>query len=437
MKKILFVLVLSLFFCSSAIGQHRDSVKTGWNFGALPAISFDSNLGFQYGALVNLFYYGDGSTYPVYRHSIYAEVSRYTKGTTVFRTYYDSKFLIPKIRINVDAAYLTDQMMILHGFNGYKARYMPEYIDPESDNYISKGFYGYDRKMLRFLSYFEGNIASNLKWAAGADVYSFDINSVNKGKLDLPEDSTLYEYYTAYGGIAENQKNGGTHIYIKGGLIYDTRDFEPNPMSGMRTELLFFASPDVEGKGLSHIKMAFTHRQYFTLVKQRLSFAYRVSYHGTIAGTTPWYLQQTIHTPMLRRTLSEGLGSNTTMRGVVRNRIVGDGVAYANLELRWKFLYFRLLNQNFYLATTPFIDAGMVVQPYNKDRLEEMQRNIDLYSVKKPQLVTTSKEVPHVCAGIGVQAAMNQNFILSVDVGKALDGRDGNMGFYIGLNYIF
>ena len=34
----------------------RDEVvKTGWTFGALPAISYNSDLGFQYGALVNLF----------------------------------------------------------------------------------------------------------------------------------------------------------------------------------------------------------------------------------------------------------------------------------------------------------------------------------------------------------------------------------------------
>ena len=36
-------------------------LKTGWKFGgALPAITFDSDLGFQYGALVEFFNYGDG-----------------------------------------------------------------------------------------------------------------------------------------------------------------------------------------------------------------------------------------------------------------------------------------------------------------------------------------------------------------------------------------
>lgn len=36
--------------------QEKEMVtKTGWNFGALPTITFDTDLGFQYGALVNLY----------------------------------------------------------------------------------------------------------------------------------------------------------------------------------------------------------------------------------------------------------------------------------------------------------------------------------------------------------------------------------------------
>jgi len=41
-----------------------DRIKSGWNVGGLPVVSFDSDLGFQYGALVNLYHYGDGSRYP-------------------------------------------------------------------------------------------------------------------------------------------------------------------------------------------------------------------------------------------------------------------------------------------------------------------------------------------------------------------------------------
>ena len=53
MKKIPALIIASLMAISS-FGQ-EPAGKTGWNFGALPAIAFDTDLGFQYGGLVNLF----------------------------------------------------------------------------------------------------------------------------------------------------------------------------------------------------------------------------------------------------------------------------------------------------------------------------------------------------------------------------------------------
>ncbi len=79
------LLLLSL----SVLSQEK--VKKGFGFGALPAVSFDSDLGFQYGAIVNLFHYGDGTNYPKYDHSLYLEWSRYTKGTGINRVMYDTE----------------------------------------------------------------------------------------------------------------------------------------------------------------------------------------------------------------------------------------------------------------------------------------------------------------------------------------------------------
>ena len=47
----------------------KDKIKKGWNFGGLPILAYDSDMGLQYGALANIYYYGDGSTYPQYFHS--------------------------------------------------------------------------------------------------------------------------------------------------------------------------------------------------------------------------------------------------------------------------------------------------------------------------------------------------------------------------------
>jgi hypothetical protein len=40
-------------------------------------------------------------------------------------------------------------------------------------------------------------------------------------------------------------------------------------------------------------------------------------------------------------------------------------------------------------------------------------------------------------AGASMMLAMNQNFVIAIDFGKALNKQDGNIGFSIGLNYLF
>ena len=62
------------YFVSGQVEKAKtDSVKikTGWNFGAIPTITFDTDQGFQYGAAVNFYNFGDGSAFPRYNHSLY------------------------------------------------------------------------------------------------------------------------------------------------------------------------------------------------------------------------------------------------------------------------------------------------------------------------------------------------------------------------------
>ncbi|MBO5960976.1 MAG: hypothetical protein J6P99_03985, partial [Paludibacteraceae bacterium] len=86
-----------------AVDSLGRKIKTGWNFGALPSVAFDADLGFQGGALANVYYYGDGSQYPEYIHSLYVEAAYTTKRYGIFRANYDSKYLIPNHRLTLDA----------------------------------------------------------------------------------------------------------------------------------------------------------------------------------------------------------------------------------------------------------------------------------------------------------------------------------------------
>lgn len=447
--------------------KKKEKVKKGWTFGAVPDIAYDSDLGFRYGGLVNFYYFGDGSSYPRYNHSIYLEWSHTTKGSDKKVFTFDSYTLIPKIRFTADVSYITEQGLDFYGFNGYNSTFNNDFItqtkginmlrynaDSVPQNFIEKQdfskapyrlFYKHDRKMLRIITSFKGKfLIPKMQWLAGAELYWNQISPIDYAKLNAGKDDgdlllfnhypdpantdsvlpgTLYERYVNWGIITQNEKEGGWTPYAKLGLIYDTRDNEPNPMKGLWTSLIMMYGHSFMDKDENFLQLILTHRQYFTLYKEVLNFAYRVNYQQKLAGTIPFYMLPYLHST--QGAAQDGMGGSQTIRGVLRNRVVGDGMAYANFEMRWKFLRTKFLKQNFYIALSAFCDMGMVVDKYDIDKSKIL---VDY---------TADTEKPHIGYGAGLHFALNQNFIVAVDYGRAVDKRDGNSGLYIGLNFLY
>jgi hypothetical protein len=418
------------------------NAKTGWNFGAIPAVTYNTDLGFQYGAVVNLFNYGDGTKYPKYLHNVYIEASRYTKGSAIYRVAYDSEFLIPGIRVTSDLAYLPDEAFDFYGFNGFESKFNANWQDDATADYKSRMFYKYQNHTFRFKTDLQFPLKDDRFLAlVGFNLQSFnvgavDIDRMNKGKADddpkkLPAVKTLYDEYVDWGIISNEEKDGGFVPLLKAGLVFDTRDNEPNPMKGMWTEAFLFGAPSFLGAESSFLKLNITHRQYFTLVKRDLSLAYRLGYQGTLAGHSPFYYQTQIETSLMKDQL--GLGGNKTIRGINRNRVVSDGFAYGNVELRWKAVHFRWIKQNFYIGVNGFVDAGKVVQNIDVESLVALRSDIP-----QPNYFDfTTKDKLHLSYGAGLRIVMNENFVVAVDYGRAVDPQDGTSGLYIGLNYLF
>jgi outer membrane protein assembly factor BamA len=448
MRKILLFCVVQLIAISllngqsdsSAVAKNEGKVKTGWTFGGVPAIAFDSDIGFKYGLVLNFFNYGDGKSYPKYHHNLYFEWSRTTKGSGINQFTYDSEHLIPGIRVTSEFSYMTEQALDFYGFNGYETEFNADYSNDEASDYLSRMYYRMDRKMLRIKSDFQGPITGpRFRWLAGFEfsdikIGTVDIDKLNKGKDDadtLPHIPLLFDKYVTNDLISDDQKNGGSVGVIKLGTVYDTRDGESNPSRGMWTEAQFLIAPSFLGSsGLSYTRLAVTHRQYFTLLPQKLTFAYRLSYQGKLSGEIPFYMLPFFYNTAPQYT-RDGLGGSKTIRGVLRNRVVGDGVALGNLELRWKVLRTVIANQNFYIALSGFLDGGIVTQPYKLDMsaLSQVQRD-------ELGLLSTDESL-HIGYGAGVRFALNENFIVAVDYGMAAKKEDGKSGLYIGLNWLY
>jgi len=452
MKKLTYLIMIILGFVitthsqtdSTASGK-KEKIKKGFSFGGVPAIAYDTDLGFKYGLVVNLYDYGDGSRYPEYDHSLYLEWSRTTKGNGINQIIYDSEKLIPNMRVTAEASYMTEKALDFYGYNGYESYYNHNFEDQDmTSDYISRVFYRYDRKSLRFKADFMGNIiGEKLRWLAGisfnkSDVSSVDIDKLNKGKdaADmLPNKPGLYDYYVQWGIIPAKEAKGGNNTQLKFGLVYDTRDIEANPGKGIWEEIMLFASPKAFGYESFTTTALLLHRQYFTLLPGRLSFAYRLGYQTKLSGDIPFYMLP-YYTDS--KQIRDGFGGAKTVRGVLRNRIVGDAVAFGNLEFRWKVVKTYFLKQNLYIALSAFCDGATVVTPYKFD-MTNVPATLDIDGKLYPQneWFKNKSEGLHLGYGGGVHFALNENFIVAFDYGMAAKKDDGKSGLYINLNWLF
>ncbi len=422
-----FSIIFSYPFYQHLQAQEKKADPLGWQLGGvLPAIAYDSDKGFLYGALANIYNYGDPSVYPFYKHSIYIEWSHTTKGSDLKQFKYDSEYLIPGIRFTGLARLETEQAMDFYGFNGYESSYNQDFEDDTHTDYISRMYYRMGFRSLRLKTDFQGKIiGKKLRWYAGLAHYnikisSVDLEKINKGKDvedQLKDVPSMYDEYVTGGIIPADQATGGFTNLIKAGLVADTRDNEPNPNKGIWTEMCFVTAPGFVGNENPYTALVLTHRQYFTLIPKHLTFAYRLNYQTTLSGNAPWYMLTFKPDTYVSW---DGLGGNKTLRGIMRNRVVGEGAVLGNFELRWKFLNFNVGSRELYLALSPFMDAAKITKQY----ANQANQSGDVDGL-------------HLTYGAGLHIALNQNFIVAVDYGFAADKRDGTSGLYIGLDFLF
>ena len=452
----------------------KQTVKKGWNFAPFPSVGYNSDTGFQIGALCEIFDYGDGSTYPAYKHKFNVDLSWTTKDQVKLHFFYDSKYLIPKVRLTAAATYILAQMYPFMGFNGSAAPYYTDLASgKKQENRIA--MYNVKRNSMRVMADFQGDITSNkFRWAAGISYWWYDIQDITVKKKGSPaydttpnnyltsqgiNSASLWQLYQRAGLIKANEANGGHHLELKAGLVYDSREHEADPSRGIWAELYAYGSPDIlngRGKdGYNYLKLAAHFRHYVPVWQDKIVFAYHLAYQGKLAGNAPYYTLQNINTLYLRQIISDGLGSINTVRGVPYNSVIGDGYAWANVEMRFKVVSFRFIKQNFYLATNPFFDMGACVQPYRLDEMKAVLSNSELTQAEKNLIYTGQKEKLHMSAGVGLKLAMNRNFILSAEVAVPLNTtvytntnlnvpvselttkKSYKPGVNIGLNYIF
>jgi len=192
--------------------------------------------------------------------------------------------------------------------------------------------------------------------------------------------------------------DGGWDNAIKFGLTFDTRDFEPDPASGVMLQAVGRVSSEVLGSAFNYQQYTFSGRGYQNLLGDsgRLVLAGRVAYSMQF-GDVPYYSASTI--PFTDGDVN-GLGGHATMRGFVADRFVGEAAAFANGELRWSFGETMLWGQHLRFMLVPFVDTGRVFNSVGDTTLADWKFD----------------------GGVGFRLAWNLSTIVSFDYGRSTEG---------------
>ncbi len=390
-RNFLILVAVSLTMTQTAWAE-SSSVRTGLNFAGLPLSNYNSDEGLGYGANVALYNHARGG-YTPYFYLTQAEVFLTTRGKDYAFFFFDSPHLIPRYRLSAEFRFENDVFSPFYGL-GEKTVFREEFTDASSEAFIDEYYYSFGRERLKFTADVQRFVwQKRLRALVGLGIFHTEITPNTERSL-LQEQVPL--------GI-----EGGWTNYLKFGFVYDTRDNEPAPTSGTWSEMIVEISGGLLGSDYTSRRVTVTDRRYYRILKN-LVYANRVVFE-MMDGDVPFYEMSRFSSSFKRE---EALGGAKSVRGVRRNRFIGQTKLFANLELRWTMFRFQKWNQDFFIATNIFADIGRVWEENPTLTLKDFQ----------------------LARGGGVRIGWNQNFIVAVDVGNS---SEVPLALYIGLGYLY
>jgi outer membrane protein assembly factor BamA len=212
--------------------------------------------------------------------------------------------------------------------------------------------------------------------------------------------------------------HGGTTNYARLGLALDTRDFEPDPSSGLFIESAADFCGGYTFSDFDFIRLTIAPKYYFSPFEDivsrdnifhRFVIASRFLYSFVDSGDAPFWVYNEISSSPFAAHVGY-LGGLRSLRGFKSERFVGQSLNLLNFELRWTFFDFNVKEQHFAFIIVPFVDIGQAN--------EGIKFGVD-------DLKTSY--------GAGLRIPWNQATIIMLDL--AFSAEDTN--FYINFGHIF
>jgi hypothetical protein len=267
---------------------------------------------------------------------------------------------------------------------------------------------GYELLFTSFESYF-GKPAEEAVNINGEEVLAFN----NMTKVDMQRNDGTFERFNL-----EGFNNDGSYNFtsmLAWALIYDTRDFEPDPSNGIFLQYSHEYSPEWLFSDFNFNKLMLQGQYIHTLKrwnnnKSRLTFA-GLTAIGHIFGSRINFIEMFDLSSQAEAGGILVLGGARSIRGFREARFLAPTAGLVNLELRSRLVDFKFLKQHFNLGLTTFYDFGSVW---------DSPREINFRNwVGAP--------------GLGGRIAWNQSTILRLDYGKSKEGGQ----FFFSFGHIF
>lgn len=387
-------LLLLAASASHANAQMSVATPTGHILTGLPALNFDADEGFGYGAIVQYYDYGDGSAAP-YRFSLQPTLFLTTRGRRDATLFLDAPHLLAN-GWRLGAQLAREQQLTAPYYGVGNATLAPAATTSGPNPY----YFRFGRTVLRANVDLQHELGVHaLRGFVGAGARRADIKTV-------PYDSgtTLLARETGRRSLPTVDTR-----YARLGLVWDTRDREIGPHRGNWSELLVQRAGRVLGGDQVFTRITGSVRQYVPL-GARLTLAERVvmqTVRGDPAISELFAVQSSFRD-------DEVLGGASSLRGIPKNRYAGKGVAFSNSELRWSAASFGVRGTPSQLVLSGFGDLGRVWA----DGLDVSQLGSDL----------------HVGYGGGARLAFGPTFVIALDVGHS---SQSSAAIYLGLGYLF
>ncbi len=400
-------------------------------WGALPAISGNTDIGFGFGIIANIAKYQKG--YYPYRwrlEVLWFMTVKEAPGGGVEFPYHDDYISLDmpglaggKLRLEMKFAFGRYTTSGYYGLgNNSKAPKVWENFNPETqkEEYIlARRRYQYDRIFPNIRINARINLTKILLLFVGSEFTYNWLNFYPKSKLveDLKNSRDPNQKSQEIQAVRNILLGTEPHpdLLFRIGLVFDNRDHETTPSKGMFHDISLQLSPGT-GMGMKYAYGGFTlHTRFFLpIYKKHLVLAARFL-TDLLFGQVPFYQLATSGGlyPI------EATGGSKSIRGVPSRRYHGKIKILSTIEIRSMLLPWNIkfLGQIFNVGLNAFIDVGRVWTDYAPyPELDEPFENFK------------------IGFGGGLRLLWGENFIIRADVGYS----PGNpLGIYIGVGQVF